>query len=310
MTTNPPPGEISKKILIAEDDKTSRRILKEMTRKWGYEPIVSRNGEEAWEILQKPEAPKLVLLDWLMPGISGLEVCRRAQQRNDHDPPYIIFLTSRDEKEDLVKCLEAGGSDFIAKPYHHTELRARIEVGRRIVELQSELNKAKEALTRKALYDPLTGIYNRGAILEALDRELKRAEREKNSLTVGLFDIDYFKGINDSKGHLAGDKILYDMIQRLQRDLRKYDQLGRLGGEEFLVISPVPTPGGNRKFYERLRCLVSETRFSWQGSLIPVTISIGVVDSLGSESVSEILARADAAMYQAKAAGRNQIIFS
>ncbi len=299
------------KILIAEDDATSRYILTEITKKWGYEPVVACDGEEAWNILQKPGAPRLVLLDWMMPGMNGLEVCRLTQKNNNDDnPPYVIFLTSKDNKEDLVKCLEAGASDFIAKPYHNAELKARILVGQRIVELQSELHKAREAMAHKALRDPLTGIFNRGAILDILEKEMDRARREQRTLTIGLFDIDYFKKINDTYGHLAGDKVLCGIVGRLLMNLRKYDQVGRLGGEEFIVISPFPASRESEEFYERLRLSISNKSFLWQGSAMPVTISIGVADSSGCGSVSEMLAKVDAAMYRAKDEGRDRVVFA
>lgn len=298
------------KILIAEDDEASLYILTEITKEWGYEPVIARDGEEAWEILKKPDAPKLVLLDWMMPGMNGLDVCRRAQTKDGGDSPYIIFLTSKNSIEDLVECLEAGASDFIAKPYNNTELKARINVGRKIVQLQSELRKAREDMARKALHDSLTGIFNRGAILEILEKELNRARREKRSLTIGLFDIDHFKDINDTYGHLAGDKILCGIVSRLQMNLRKYDQVGRLGGEEFIVISPFPASGESEEFYERLRSSISDKQFLWKETAIPVTISIGVADSSDCESVSEMLAKVDAAMYRAKAEGRNRVVFA
>ena len=149
------------KILIAEDDFTSRTMLQAILSKWGYEPIVVDNGQKAWEILQSPDAPKLVILDWNMPEMDGLEVCQQARQLPHNSLLYIIMLTSKSEKSNIVKGLEAGANDYIAKPYNNDELRARVNVGQRMIEIQTDLENTKNALAYEAMHDPLTGIFNR-----------------------------------------------------------------------------------------------------------------------------------------------------
>ena len=126
------------RILIAEDDFTSRSILTAILKKWGYDPVVTEDGEAAWDALQQPDAPRLVLLDWNMPGMDGLEVCRRLREHETPNPPYVILLTGRGEKGDIVQGLEAGANDYVAKPYDNEELQARIRVGQRMLELQAQ----------------------------------------------------------------------------------------------------------------------------------------------------------------------------
>ena len=229
------------KILIAEDDFTSRSMLTAILKKWGYDPVVTEDGMAAWDALQKPDAPRLVLLDWNMPGLDGLEVCRRLRTKETPNPPYVILLTGRGEKGDIVRGLEAGANDYIAKPYDNAELQARIRVGQRMLELQAKLLEARDALAHQATHDALTGIFNRRAILDRLAQEISRAERDGTPLSVGMFDIDHFKKINDTFGHQAGDDVLVAFARcssriarlRLCRPLRRRGVPGhrhRVGG--------------------------------------------------------------------------------
>jgi len=162
-------------MLIAEDDFTSRMILEKILTKWGYHVVVTSDGSAAWEVMQGPDAPDLVVLDWHMPGMTGLEVCRRIRKMDSPIKPYIIILTAKEEKTDIVTGLEAGANDYISKPYNNEELKARIRVGQKMVELQSGLKAAHDALAHEAMHDPLTGIFNHRAILDTLKKELARA---------------------------------------------------------------------------------------------------------------------------------------
>jgi len=193
------------RVLIAEDDLTARTILTGVLKKWGYDVVAVKDGLAAWEVLQQPGSPSLVILDWMMPGMDGLEVIRSARAETYEPPPYIILLTSKDEKGDILSGLEAGANDFIRKPFDNGELFARVRVGQRTVELQTMLYDTRQTLAHLATHDPLTGILNRRAILEQLSKELARARRENplyriNGLWVGFFDIDHFKQINDQYG--------------------------------------------------------------------------------------------------------------
>ena len=298
------------KVLVADDDVTSRRILSAILGKWGYEPIVVEDGRAAMDALEQPDAPRLALLDWNMPGLEGPEVCRRLRLRDVSDPPYLLLLTARGSKDDIVRGLDAGANDYVAKPYDSEELRARIRVGTRMLELQADLVKARDDLAYQAAHAALTGIPNRRAILETLDRELARAGREGVPLSIGMCDIDHFKRVNDTFGHPVGDEVLIAFAQRARVGLRAYDSVGRYGGEEFLILAPgtrgVPEDG----LYERLCARTATAPISTAAGPVSITVSIGVARSEGDDSSESMLVAADAALYQAKAAGRNRVCYA
>ena len=298
------------KILLAEDDFTSRSMLTVILKKWGFDPVVSEDGNGAWDALQKPEAPRLVILDWNMPGLEGLEVCRRLRKNETTNPSYIILLTSRGEKDDIVQGLEAGANDYIAKPYDNAELQARIRVGQRMLELQASLLETQAALAHQATHDALTGIFNRRAILDRLARELARALRQGSWLSVGMCDIDNFKNINDSFGHQAGDEVLIAFARCLQANLREYDYVGRYGGEEFLIIASGSNAQSDDELYERLRQQVAAAGIKTLAGNVSITVSIGTAVGTGKSMVDGLIAAADTALYQAKAAGRNRVVSS
>jgi len=298
------------KILIAEDDFTSRSILIEILKKGGFDPVVAEDGDAAWEILQRPDAPKLILLDWNMPGLNGVEICRRLRDENDPDPSYVILLTARGEKDEIVQGLEAGANDYMAKPYNSAELQARIRVGKRMLEMQSNLREARDILAHQATYDSLTGVFNRRAILERLEQEISRARREQGNLSIGMLDIDHFKNINDTYGHQTGDEALVAFSRRIQGGLREYDGLGRYGGEEFLVIAPGSIGLKSESLYERLRARIAGAEIATNAGSISLTVSIGVAPGTSQSSVDNLIAAADAALYQAKADGRNRVAYA
>ncbi len=248
------------KVLIADDDRTSRTLLAAMVTKWGYDPLVAEDGGGAWAALQQPDRPRLVLLDWNMPVLDGLDVCRRLRALDLPDPPYVILLTGRTEKGDIVHGLEAGANDYVAKPYNHEELQARLQVGKRTLALQAHLLTVQAQLKVLAARDPLTGILNRRTILERLAEELSRATRQQGGLTVAMCDLDHFKAVNDTYGHQAGDDVLRGFTASVQAHLRKYDSVGRYGGEEFLVIAPGVRDGGDVGLFERLCARISARR--------------------------------------------------
>jgi diguanylate cyclase (GGDEF)-like protein len=242
--------------------------------------------------------------------MDGLEICRRLRESEVPNPPYVILLTARGEKGDIVKGLEAGANDYVAKPYDNEELQARIRVGQRMLEMQSRLLEARDALAHQAMHDPLTGVFNRRAILDRLGREISRAKRENGSLSVGMFDIDRFKNINDTHGHLAGDEALVAFTRCIQDGLREYDCVGRYGGEEFLVIAPGSMGLNKESLYERLRARIAESVITTNAGTVSLTVSIGVAPGTGRSTVDALLAAADAALYQAKAGGRNRVVYA
>ncbi|MBI4772991.1 MAG: diguanylate cyclase [Deltaproteobacteria bacterium] len=297
------------RVLIAEDDVTSRRILESTLAKCGYEVTAVRDGAEAWRAMQADNPPLLVVLDWIMPEMDGVEVCRniRAHIPMHERYVYIILLTSKGSKEEVVVGIEAGADDYMVKPFHPQELRVRIRAGQRIVELHSELVSAKEALKIQATLDTLTGLLNHGAILERLKMELSRARRERRSLGVAMIDIDHFKRVNDSLGHLTGDGVLRECAKRILSTVRDYDSVGRYGGEEFLIILPGVQEVEAKNVLERVRMAVGEREMVLADKAIRVTVSSGVVSSDGSGNADEVIQAADAALYQAKKLGRNRV---
>src|SRR5919108_402165 len=226
------------KILIADDEPNVRKLLHSIVTRLGYEVEAVNDGTAAWTALQGPDAPQLAILDWLMPGMSGLEVCRRVRQRSHVPYVYIILLTAMSTLDDLVVGMEAGADDYIVKPFHAEQLGVRLRAGQRILDLQQELLTAQRALEIRAMHDGLTGLLSHAAILERLTEELNRAEREVASVGVILLDLDHFKRINDTYGHMVGDQVLKESARRMTLAVRSYDMIGRYGGDEFLIIAP------------------------------------------------------------------------
>lgn len=296
------------KILVADDSRSSRLILAAVLKKWGYQPIVVDDGNAAWEVLLGPDAPRLAILDWIMPGLTGLQICSRVRRLNISEPPYIIILTSRGETHDIVSGLEAGANDYIAKPFDNAELRARIKVGQRMVEMQAEMNKAKNALIYEAHHDPLTSTLNRRAILNVLEKELVRAARESTQISIGLVDIDHFKRVNDTFGHQVGDEVLCSFAGIIEENIRLYDHLGRYGGEEFLLITPHRNDQAEAGLYERLCEVVSDSQLQTKAGTIAITVSVGVARATAGSTIDSILDAADKALYQAKEDGRNRVV--
>ena len=298
------------KLLIADDDLTSRVLLENLTRKWGWEPVVVEDGEAAWEVLQQDTAPRLLLIDWEMPRLNGLALCQRIRKQSDTDPAYIILLTSRNQTIDIVTGLEEGANDYITKPFNNVELQARVQVGKRMLGLQQELNQAKEMLAFQASHDVLTGLLNRRAIMEALYKELSRSFRQQQPLCIAMCDIDFFKKINDSYGHLAGDHVIREVTQRISSELRPYDLVGRYGGEEFLLVFNSSVQDAF-KLLERMRLSIANTPFNYEKEVLKVTISSGVTvyDSFDGEGDKQVLIdQADKALYEAKENGRNRVV--
>jgi diguanylate cyclase (GGDEF)-like protein len=296
------------RILIAEDDPVSCHMLKATLSKWGYEVIVARNGLEAWNVLQSPECPPLAILDWMMPEIDGVQLCRKFRELKKEPYVYVLLLTAKSRKEDVIEGIEAGADDYLTKPFNRQELKVRLRAGVRIVELQAKLIEARDALLYQATHDPLTGVWNRGAIVEALERELARADRESGTVGVILADLDHFKQINDRYGHAAGDIALREAAQRFGASIRIYDLAGRYGGEEFLIVAP----GCGSEFLpvlaERLRSSLEAQPVNTPEAKFPVTCSLGLAasDQLEGISIGALLRAADAALYRAKAGGRNR----
>lgn len=295
------------KILIADDEALSRRMLEKALERAGYEVTSVENGKQALERLCKPDGPRLALLDWVMPELDGPGVCRAVRTRSEHTYVYMVLLTSKGSKEETVLGLEAGADDYLTKPFNAEELRARLRVGERILLLEDRLVEARENMRFKATHDPLTSLLNRGAIMDLLARELHRSYREQKSTAILLGDVDDFKRVNDTLGHVIGDEVLAEIANRLLASVRSYDFVGRYGGEEFLVVlnscDPAYAPGRA----EAIRKSISNRPIQTAKGPISLTMSFGVLLSAdwGPRPVEDLLHEVDTALYRAKDAGRD-----
>jgi diguanylate cyclase (GGDEF)-like protein len=295
------------KILIADDDPVSRRLLEGTLARLGHEIIAVSDGPDAVIALQQADGPKLAILDWMMPGADGLEVCR-ALRALSGPYVYLILLTARDARADMIEALDSGADDFIIKPFDAMELRARIRSGARVLQLQENLLKAQEALRVEAARDSLTGLWNRGMILEQLRREIRRARHEKRPLAVLLADIDHFKRVNDTYGHAAGDEVIQQAANRMRLAVRDYDFIGRYGGEEFLVVLPGCDRDLATLVAERLRQRVGCEPVHAGNVTLDVTVSVGLAWTASCDEVpAALVAAADTALYRAKGQGRDRV---
>jgi diguanylate cyclase (GGDEF)-like protein len=297
------------RILIADDEIVSRTVLDDTLARWGYEVQVARDGDEAWAALHAASSPQLAILDWQMPGLDGPEICRRLRQETRDKYVYILLLTARDNRSDVIAGLASGADDYLTKPFDRHELQARLTVGRRILRLQEELIEAREALRVEATHDSLTGLWNRRGVLAMLSADLERATREGSPLALVVADLDHFKAVNDTRGHLVGDEVLRQVGRRLHDAVRPYDGVGRLGGEEFLVVLPgAPAPVA-AEVAERVRRAIAGSPIAVAGGELALTLSAGVAAApAGLVDPDPLLAAADDALYEAKRSGRDRVV--
>ena len=304
-----PSGEVgTTTVLIAEDDLVSQHLLRSFLIKSGYHVITVTDGLQALEALQAADGPHLAILGWMMPIIEGPEVCKRIRQMPGRPYTYILLITARTRPDDLLEGLGAGADDYLTKPFDVLEVLARLRVGQRILDLQDSLLRTREALRLQAAHDALTGVYNRAAILEVMAREDARHRREGSFLGIVMIDVDHFKRVNDTHGHVVGDEILEEMTRRIERCVRCYDAVGRYGGEEFLIVAPNVNEAHALGLAERVRRAIQETPFEAKAAVIPVTASLGVAVSNGNapEAFEDPVRRAEEALYRAKKLGRNR----
>jgi two-component system, cell cycle response regulator len=295
------------KILIADDDKMSRRLLQRTLEREGYEVISVDNGRLALQQLSLPDGPRLALLDWMMPELDGPSVCLEVRKQRDRPYVHIVLLTSRGSKQDVVAGLEAGADDYLTKPWDPAELIARLRVGQRILQLEDHLVEARETMRFKATHDALTSLFNRGVIVDLLDRELARTRREKGCTVVMLGDLDHFKSVNDQYGHLVGDEVLREIARRLLASVRSYDFVGRYGGEEFLIVLNNCDSSQAIVRAEEVRNGIASHPVQTMRGQLTITMSLGALASRDWDlrPVEDILSETDSALYQAKASGRN-----
>jgi two-component system cell cycle response regulator len=295
------------KILIADDEALSRRLLEKTLERAGYEVVAVENGRAAVRQLCQSDGPRLALLDWVMPELDGPGVCREVRRQQEESYVYMVLLTSKESKEDIVTGLESGADDYLTKPFNVDELKARLRTGERILHLEGRLVEAREMMRFKATHDALTSIWNRGVIMDLLGRELMRSQRESGCTIVLLGDVDHFKSVNDTHGHLVGDEVLQEIARRLLLSIRSYDFVGRYGGEEFLLVLNNCKPQFAEARAEDIRKIVSSRPIQTLAGPLNITMSFGLLlsDVWGVRPVEELLHEVDAALYAAKAGGRN-----
>lgn len=297
-----------KSVLIADDDPVSRRLLEVSLGNSGYRTMMAVDGAQALRMLAEQDGPRLAVLDWMMPEMDGVDVCRILRQSAHERYIYIILLTARGHQTEIVQGLEAGADDYVTKPFDLDELKARLRTGKRTLELQELLVTAREQLRVQATHDSLTGFLNRMAILEVLEKELARSIRKGNSVAVIMADLDHFKRVNDTHGHLAGDVVLRETARRMLGAIRSYDSIGRYGGEEFVVVAPDCYLTAAAEQAERLRRCVSANILCEGDITIATTMSLGVAATTsGYTKAGQLLLAADEALYAAKHGGRNRV---
>ncbi len=297
-------------VLVAEDSPVYRKLLGNYLVEWGFRHTIVSDGSEAWQVLQHGDSPRLLLLDWVLPGVDGVELCRRVRTRGLAGNPYsyIVLLTGKDRKQDMLEAMQAGVDDYLVKPFDEWELRARLNVGKRILELNQQLVEARELMRHAATHDSLTGVMNRGEILEFLRRELDRGQRNNKPVGVILADLDHFKDVNDTLGHLFGDEALREIVRRFRACLRVYDSVGRYGGEEFLLVLPGCDLMTTIIRADQIRARVGDQPVIWSRTSRVVSVSMGVAcASAGNLDIQSLLNQMDKGLYEAKRKGRNRV---
>jgi two-component system cell cycle response regulator len=300
------------KVLIADDSPVSRKLVELVLSSRGYTLICATNGRSAIELFEK-HRPDVVITDWMMPDLSGREICQRIRASSQNSYTYIIVLTGQTDKDCVVEALAAGADDHLTKPFHRGELLARVGVGARLTGLQRQIESKSKRLEELALTDALTGLPNRRAIEDWAATQLSSASRHGIPFWVALADLDHFKQVNDTFGHDAGDTVLKEFAKLLKKCLRRGDLCGRLGGEEFLIVLTHTDKNNAMKVIDRIRTELSCAPVNFAGCTIGVTASFGLAGFEARQqasTLSELREMADAALYSAKRAGRNRIEFT
>jgi two-component system cell cycle response regulator len=300
------------KILLADDEPIARTMLEHWLTGWGYQVTTARDGEAALTALRADQELRMAIVDWVMPKMDGTDVCRALRTGPQEPYVYVVLLTARDRKDDIVRGLDAGADDYLVKPCNPLELEVRLRAGRRVIELQEQLVKAREALRFEAMHDALTGLINRRALLGLLSNEMSRSGRTGNPISLIMADLDRFKAINDCYGHATGDAVLREAAQRMKAGVRAYDTVGRIGGEEFMLILPDCPSRIGVTIADRLRELVCASPVKARTGDVTVTTSLGVSssDQVPNATAEDLIRAADSALYKAKNAGRNRVVLA
>jgi diguanylate cyclase (GGDEF)-like protein len=295
-------------ILVVDDSPVYRKLVEQILTNQPFSLLFACNGHEALELYRK-HSPSLIITDWMMPDLSGPELCQQIRADRSETYTYLIVMTSSTEKGNVVKALEAGADDYLTKPFDPGEMLARIGVGRRIVDLNRELAVQRLELEEAARTDSLTGLPNRRAIEDWAARQLRGSARHGFPFWVVLGDIDCFKAVNDNFGHEAGDIVLKTFADLLKKSTRASDMCARLGGDEFLMVL-THVPGENiEATVNRFREQFAVLSFPFKGKSVSVTASFGVFGTHGKDyqEFATIIRKADQLLYEAKRSGRNLV---
>jgi len=295
------------KILVVDDSTLYRKLLQDNLSKEGYSVVLAENGREAKNALSE-HRPSLVITDWEMPDITGIDLCKAIRLRAEFYT-YIILLTGKTEKEQIIEGLAAGADDYLTKPFHSGELLARVGVGRRVSELHRQIQAKNLLLEELSLTDPLTGLPNRRAIEAWANREISGANRHAFPFWIVMADLDHFKSVNDTHGHEAGDFVLKRFAELLKVNTRASNMCARLGGEEFVIALTHIDSTGVKTAIERIRSQLERETFNFGGELLRVTASFGIAGLQRDtpSNLERLLRDADAALYRAKENGRNRV---
>jgi diguanylate cyclase (GGDEF)-like protein len=299
--------------VIADDDPVTTRILSNALGRWGIDVTTASDGTGAWGAIAANPAPELAIIDWMMPGLDGIEICRRIRQETRLSGMYVLLLTGRGSRADLVVGLDAGADDYMIKPIDTEELRARVQVGMRVAGLQarlvdrvSNLQTASDHLARLVSTDVLTDVYTRRSWFERAAKEFSRSQRYGRGFSLMVIDLDFFKRVNDTFGHEAGDKLLRGFADLMRGECRQSDIVGRLGGEEFAVLTPETSQAAAQNLAGRIRDVCRKLIVESPSGPVRCSCSIGITEFAPTDdSVETALRRADVALYDAKRSGRD-----
>jgi len=291
------------KILIAEDQPTAALFLRRALERMGHEVAIAPDGEAAWHMIRDGGAP-LLISDWMMPHLDGLELCRRLRGLDAGRYTYIILLTSLDRKEDRLTGLRAGADDFLTKPPDPDELMVRLEIAGRIIAVHEKLARQNDRLAELAMTDELTGVKNRRRFREDLDLLYAQADRQRSPLSLVMLDIDHFKEYNDAFGHPAGDWVLHEVGSKLRTIVRGHDVVARYGGEEFVVLLPATDADAALDVAERIRSAIAN--HPWPHRKVTASLGVATCDS-DLPAAATLVDHADSALYRSKQAGRDRV---
>jgi two-component system, cell cycle response regulator len=298
------------RILVASRPNSGRRLILRCLEDWGFDFTIAEQGDAAWRSLESQDASSLALLEWAIPGMSGLEVCERIRARPQSDRyVYVIVLTTRKGRMDLLEATAAGADDYLRQPFDPSELKARLMLGKRIILLQKELIMARDSLRIAATRDSMTGLLSRTEIISFLRRHLARGRREGTPLGIILADLDHFKKTNATYGHAVGDAVLQEAARRFRSGLLRHEQIGRYEGDEFLLLLPGCDLAGSASRADTIRNLIgTQPTLTAQGP-VDSTASMGVTfaDTVSDIRLETLLETAEAALHKAKKQGGNRV---